>query len=254
MPDDTLLDRLAAALRSALFWLSSKNPKECEQWNALLAEYDSAKAGTLEQTDDGEFICYMGAELARFECCHGKGETQHAGTPPMMWPEWICCIMAHQRKELEAKLADAEADAKALAEACQAALNDPPPVALRPGVVEKISNALAAHRTRRGGEGEGSRQDGAKLKSDSRPCPRTGGLTLTSYAERVVDNALRSARSALAEYEQLPIPSPDSPLPASPKVYDRATCEAAANALDRCGMPNAAVVVRSKAGHPLPGG
>ena len=37
--------------------------------------------------------------LLHLECCHGKG---HDDTPPMMYSDWILCIVAHERRKAKA--------------------------------------------------------------------------------------------------------------------------------------------------------
>lgn len=42
-----------------------------------------------EMADD--ILIDIGYTLSRFECLHGDGA--HAATPPLMFPEWIGCIV-----------------------------------------------------------------------------------------------------------------------------------------------------------------
>ena len=41
----------------------------------------------------------IGETLKRLDCCHGAGSEQHAGTPPMMYSDWIRCIVQHERNK-----------------------------------------------------------------------------------------------------------------------------------------------------------
>lgn len=44
----------------------------------------------------------IGETLKRLECCHGPGDAEHAGTPPMMYSDWIRCIVVHERRKAKA--------------------------------------------------------------------------------------------------------------------------------------------------------
>jgi len=49
------------------------------------------------EADSTDFLAFMSAELAQFPCCHEEGE--HHGTPPMMWPELIACIVKRAKRD-----------------------------------------------------------------------------------------------------------------------------------------------------------
>src|SRR5688500_5993719 len=46
--------------------------------------------------DHTDFLGFMRDDLAHLPCCHEDGG--HHGTPPMMWPELIRCIILKDRR------------------------------------------------------------------------------------------------------------------------------------------------------------
>lgn len=58
------------------------------QLQRLIAAYRELR---VERDDNSDFMAFMQSELAKIPCCHEAGE--HDGTPPMMWPELIRCIV-----------------------------------------------------------------------------------------------------------------------------------------------------------------
>ena len=54
--------------------------------------------------DHLDFLGFMRDDLSHLPCCHEDGG--HHGTPPMMWPELIRCIITKDRRDREAKLQD----------------------------------------------------------------------------------------------------------------------------------------------------
>lgn len=44
-----------------------------------------------------DFLAFMAGTFADWPCCHDEGG--HKGTPPMMWPELIACIVKRARND-----------------------------------------------------------------------------------------------------------------------------------------------------------
>ncbi len=42
-----------------------------------------------------EVLHEVAQTLSQLGCSHGKGEAQFGATPPMMYREWIICVVAH---------------------------------------------------------------------------------------------------------------------------------------------------------------
>jgi len=58
--------------------------------------------------------------LSVFGCEHGDGN--HPSTPPMMFPEWIACVVAHARREqreADAKIAEKTANFGDITATCE---------------------------------------------------------------------------------------------------------------------------------------
>lgn len=54
-----------------------------------------------ECEDHRDFMAFMTTELDRIPCCHTDGS--HKGTPPMMWPELIRCMIKHAVEQAKQK-------------------------------------------------------------------------------------------------------------------------------------------------------
>ena len=80
-------------------WTTIKLKTQPEYGNEFVSDlhHDAAMAHRLhraleiEESEHSDFLAYMCDELARFPCMHEEG--QHKGTPPVMWPDLIRCIV-----------------------------------------------------------------------------------------------------------------------------------------------------------------
>lgn len=80
-----------------------------EQLTTALAERERVEAELAklksEVADHSDFMAFMAAELAQFECLCGK---EHGETMPMMWPELIQCIVAKAIKDSKREASNVE--------------------------------------------------------------------------------------------------------------------------------------------------
>lgn len=91
-------------------------PKLAQEWTSkqrIANAHNQALSSLREEISaNSDFMAFMTGELSQFECCcPGRN---HAGTPPMMWPELIACI---RKKEIEQATASLRADKERLEKA-----------------------------------------------------------------------------------------------------------------------------------------
>lgn len=53
------------------------------------------------EATESDFLAYIHGELAAWPCACGSKD--HAGTPPMNWPEWVAGIVAQAKKDAVAE-------------------------------------------------------------------------------------------------------------------------------------------------------
>lgn len=89
-----------------------------EQLSTMTAQHEAAKRRVVElekelvevkkrlESEEGssEILGWVADRLTAHGCEHGN---DHSGTPPMMYPEWINCVVHHACKKSESKLAEA---------------------------------------------------------------------------------------------------------------------------------------------------
>lgn len=57
-----------------------------------------------ECENNNDFMAFMGTALGDWPCCHAESAKEgHAGTPPMMWPELIGCIVNKATQDAQAE-------------------------------------------------------------------------------------------------------------------------------------------------------
>lgn len=55
------------------------------------------------ESEESDFLAFIHGHLAAWPCACGSKD--HAGTPPMNWPEWVAGIVAQAKKDAVAEAA-----------------------------------------------------------------------------------------------------------------------------------------------------